>query len=158
MKFEMVMPKMGESIMDGTILKWLKGVGDTVEKDETILEISTDKVDSEIPSPCTGTIAKLVAQEGDTIDVGLTIALIETDSDVEASTVDKPTLPQVDESPIEPKVITKSASDVKVDKSSSNKFFSPVVINIANENSISLSKLEAIAGVLSAQRVQRREE
>lgn len=138
MKFEMVMPKMGESIMDGTILKWLKGVGDIVEKDETILEISTDKVDSEIPAPCSGTIAKLVAQEGDTIDVGLPIALIETDSDVAVSRAIEP------EEPVKASIVNVPVA--MSEKITSNKFFSPVVLNIANENSISISQLETIKG------------
>ena len=77
MKFEMLMPKMGESITEGTILKWLVSIGDTVKKDETILEISTDKVDSEIPAPVSGIISTFVAQEGEAVDVGAVIAEIE---------------------------------------------------------------------------------
>ncbi len=80
MKTEMVMPQMGESIAEATILKWLKGVGDQVEKDQTILEISTDKVDSEIPAPATGVIVELKAKEGDTVPVKSIIAIIETDA------------------------------------------------------------------------------
>ena len=79
MRVEMLMPQMGESIAEATILKWLKKVGDIVEKDETILEISTDKVDSEIPSPASGVITELLANEGQTVDVKSVIAVIETD-------------------------------------------------------------------------------
>ena len=82
MKFDMVMPKMGESITEGTIIKWLKKVGDSVEKDEIILEISTDKVDSEIPTPVAGTIAELLSNENDTVEVGTVIAKIETEESV----------------------------------------------------------------------------
>ncbi len=78
MKVEMVMPQMGESIAEGTILKWVKKVGDVVKKDENILEISTDKVDSEIPAPAAGRIVELKANEGDTVPVGQVIAVIET--------------------------------------------------------------------------------
>ena len=67
---DVVMPKMGESITEGTILEWKKQVGDSIAKDETLLEISTDKVDSEIPSPATGTIVEIIAQVNDTIPVG----------------------------------------------------------------------------------------
>ena len=70
MKQDMVMPKMGESITEGTIIRWMKQVGDAVEKDEIILEISTDKVDSEIPTPVAGKIVELLANEGDTVEVG----------------------------------------------------------------------------------------
>ena len=77
-KVELIMPKMGESIMEATILKWVKKVGDTVEEDETILEIATDKVDSEIPSPVDGKIAEILFQEEDVVEVGKVIALIQT--------------------------------------------------------------------------------
>ena len=73
---EVVMPKMGESVMEGTVLEWKKAVGDTVDQDETLLEISTDKVDSEVPSPEAGTLLEILVQEGDTVDVGTPIAVI----------------------------------------------------------------------------------
>ena len=73
---EVVMPKMGESVMEGTVLEWKKAVGETVDQDETLLEISTDKVDSEVPSPEAGTLLEILVQEGDTVDVGTPIAVI----------------------------------------------------------------------------------
>ena len=79
MKIDLVMPKMGESLQEGTIIKWIKNVGDKVDQDETILEISTDKVDTEVPSPSDGTIIEILAQENETIEVGKTIAIIETE-------------------------------------------------------------------------------
>ncbi|MDT0630367.1 2-oxoglutarate dehydrogenase, E2 component, dihydrolipoamide succinyltransferase [Rubrivirga litoralis] len=78
-RVDVVMPKMGESVMEGTVLEWKKAVGDTVEQDETLLEISTDKVDSEVPSPEAGRIAEILVQENDTVEVGTPIAVIETD-------------------------------------------------------------------------------
>lgn len=80
MRQEVVMPKMGESLQEGTIIQWIKNVGDTVERDEMILEISTDKVDTEVPSPVSGTIVEVLAQEEETVEVGSVIAIIETDS------------------------------------------------------------------------------
>jgi len=80
-KVEVVMPQMGESVMEGTVIEWSKSVGDTVEVDETLLEIATDKVDSEVPSPEAGTLVEILVQEGDTIEVGKPIAIIETDAD-----------------------------------------------------------------------------
>ena len=85
---ELIMPKMGESIMEATILKWLKNEGDKVELDEPILEIATDKVDSEIPSPVEGVISKILFKEDDVVEIGKVIALISTDGEeavVEAS-------------------------------------------------------------------------
>ncbi|MCB0616901.1 MAG: biotin/lipoyl-binding protein, partial [Phaeodactylibacter sp.] len=76
---ELIMPKMGESIMEATILKWVKNVGDTVEEDETILEIATDKVDSEVPSPVSGTIKEVFFKENDTVEIGKVIAVIATE-------------------------------------------------------------------------------
>ncbi len=80
-KVEVVMPQMGESVMEGTVIEWSKSVGDTVEVDETLLEIATDKVDSEVPSPEAGTLVEILVEEGDTIEVGKPIAIIETDAD-----------------------------------------------------------------------------
>ena len=80
-RVDVVMPKMGESVMEGTVLEWKKAVGETVEQDETLLEISTDKVDSEVPSPAAGRIVEILVEENDTVDVGTPIAVIETDVD-----------------------------------------------------------------------------
>jgi 2-oxoglutarate dehydrogenase E2 component (dihydrolipoamide succinyltransferase) len=82
MQVEIIMPKMGESIQEGTILRWVKNLGEKIEKDETLLEISTDKVDSEIPSPVSGIVAKVFAKEHDTVLVGTIIAYIETDASI----------------------------------------------------------------------------
>ena len=80
-KVEVVMPQMGESVMEGTVIEWNKNVGDTVEVDETLLEIATDKVDSEVPSPEAGVLVEVLVEEGDTVEVGKPIAIIETDAD-----------------------------------------------------------------------------
>ena len=80
MIIDVVMPKMGESITEGTILEWYKKIGDEIEQDETLLEIGTDKVDSEIPSPSSGVITMIMAEPNDVVDVGEVIAKIETDS------------------------------------------------------------------------------
>ena len=85
------MPKMGESVMEGTVLEWKKAVGDTVEQDETLLEISTDKVDSEVPSPEAGRIVEILVEENETVEVGVQIAVIETD--VNAPVGDAPASP-----------------------------------------------------------------
>ena len=79
-KVEVVMPQMGESVMEGTVIEWSKTVGDRIEVDETLLEIATDKVDSEVPSPETGVLIDILVEEGDTIEVGKAIAIIETDA------------------------------------------------------------------------------
>jgi 2-oxoglutarate dehydrogenase E2 component (dihydrolipoamide succinyltransferase) len=76
MSVEVVMPQMGESITEGTVSKWLKSVGDKIEKDEPILEISTDKVDAEVPSPAAGTLLEIRRQEGETVEVGTALAII----------------------------------------------------------------------------------
>jgi 2-oxoglutarate dehydrogenase E2 component (dihydrolipoamide succinyltransferase) len=160
MKYDMIMPKMGESITEGTIIKWLKNIGDTVEKDEIILEISTDKVDSEIPTPVAGKIAELLASEGDTVEVGKTIAKIETDTE---QAVVKDSLPPTSEQqeliqeqvkePSEghqtelPSMQKKAhSSAASFEKSKSDRFYSPVVLNIARTEGISREELEKIAG------------
>ena len=83
------MPQMGESVMEGTVIEWTKKVGDSVEVDETILEIATDKVDSEVPSPEAGILAEILVEEGDTVEVGKPIAIIETDADAEVDSSEK---------------------------------------------------------------------
>src|SRR5699024_5770555 len=80
-RIEIQMPKMGESVMEGTVIEWTKNVGDSVEEDETLLEIATDKVDTEVPSPQSGTLVEILAEEDETIEVGQVIAIIDTDPD-----------------------------------------------------------------------------
>ena len=87
MIIDVIMPKMGESITEGTIIEWRKNVGDTVDKDEIFLEIGTDKVDSEIPSPAAGILVEILAKPNDVIDVGKVIARINTDSNATLDTV-----------------------------------------------------------------------
>lgn len=149
MATEMQMPQMGESIAEATILKWLKGVGDTVEKDETILEISTDKVDSEIPSPASGTIIEIKAQEGETVPVKAVIAIIgEAGESAGAST--PPPAPKQEAAPTQA-APTQSAPA----SSSSDKFYSPLVRSIAAQHGVSNSELDSIQGTGSQGRVSK---
>lgn len=143
MKFEMLMPKMGESITEGTISKWLVSVGETVTKDETILEISTDKVDSEIPAPVSGVISTFIAHEGDTVDVGSVIAEIETES-TEITEKESPKYgPELRLKTTTKSTLVTKKSDKNIKK---NRFYSPVVLNIASEHSINMAQLETITG------------
>ena len=148
-KVELIMPKMGESIIEATILKWLKKEGDAVEMDETILEIATDKVDSEIPSPSKGVISKLLFKENEVVAIGKVIAYIETD--VNAENLSSPTTqPEIakNESKTELKaaIEKQTSSTTGVEKSTSNRFFSPLVRNIAKQENIAVSQLESIPG------------
>jgi 2-oxoglutarate dehydrogenase E2 component (dihydrolipoamide succinyltransferase) len=148
-KIEMVMPKMGESIMEGTILKWLKKEGDSINEDESVLEVATDKVDTEIPSSCSGTISQILVNEGDIVKVGSPIAIIETEQNSGLKTVDSDYVKDLESSfsdikddIISPPVIKdKNKTEFK-----SEKFFSPLVLNIASRENISLSDLENING------------
>lgn len=156
---ELIMPKMGESIMEATILKWLKKEGDHVELDETILEIATDKVDSEIPSPVEGRIVKILHHEDDVVEIGKAIALIETDASAEVAaspSVAEPakataTAPSVDKNGSESSVPSRPAPiETPVETLSpaaqSDRFYSPLVKNIARAESIGTSELDSIPG------------
>ena len=137
---------MGESIMEATILNWVKNVGDTIEVDETIIEIATDKVDSEIPSPVAGTLSKILFNVNDVVPIGTVIALIDTGgpgSVVEATITEIKTA----EAPIP---ASQQASEIKVEpiseKTESDRFYSPLVKNIAKEEGISVSEMDKIPG------------
>jgi len=133
------MPQMGESIAEATILKWIKTEGDVVEKDETILEISTDKVDSEIPAPASGKIIKIVAQEGDTVAVKSVIAVIGEEGE-SAEVAAEATVETSSTASNE----TSSSNDNNYD--SSEKFLSPLVKSIASQNNISLAEISSLSG------------
>ncbi|MFC5939271.1 biotin/lipoyl-containing protein, partial [Corynebacterium choanae] len=97
MAFSVEMPELGESVTEGTITRWLKGVGDTVEADEPLLEVSTDKVDTEIPSPASGVITKIMAEEDDTVDVGSIICVIGDADEADSSDSDNDSAPAQDD-------------------------------------------------------------
>lgn len=145
-QFELIMPKMGESVAEATIIKWVKNEGDFVKGDETVLEIATDKVDSEIPSPFEGTLVKKLFNEGDVVQVGAVIALIS--SDANAAVAEPVKTAPVKEVPQVNQVVSdkSSASNAPIDFGKSNKFFSPLVKNIAKEEGVSVQELEAIHG------------
>jgi len=150
----MLMPKMGESIMEGTVLKWLKKEGDKINEDESVLEVATDKVDTEIPSTCSGTLKKILAEEGDVVKVGSPIAIIDSD---EENTSDNGLdfIDEIEKNFEEVKEITYQKSDTttKKIKSESNRFYSPLVLNIATRENISLDTLDEIHGTGENDRV-----
>ena len=157
MVIDIVMPKMGESITEGTIIEWRKKIGDIVEMDEILLEIGTDKVDSEIPSPTAGTIVEILAKPNDIMEVGTVIAKVETDSD--AALVQKSTQSLVSEQKTEELVedkiveVQKSISPKTKPQSGEKKFFTPVVNKIAIENNIEIDELMTILGTGKGGRV-----
>ena len=152
MLVDVVMPKMGESIMEGTILEWRKKIGDKVEKDELFLEIGTDKVDSEIPCLEAGVIVEILASANDVVDVGTVIARIETDESLVdvASPSKKPI--EIPESKSLNKSIMGEPPPRKKNKIDSSKlqngkkFYTPVVLKIASQEGIPLNELEQISG------------
>ncbi len=144
---ELIMPKMGESVAEATIIKWLKSEGETIEMDESVLEIATDKVDSEVPSPVEGVISKILFQEDEVVQVGQAIAIIETDAAGAAATPTTSTVVEEISNEIEKAqeaVDTTSASLSK--KSDSGRFYSPLVRSIASQEGISMDELEVITG------------
>ena len=145
-QFELIMPKMGESITEATILKWLKKEGDQVKLDEAVLEIATDKVDSEVPSPVAGVIQKLLYKEGDVIAVGKAVAILETSvGSSAASTPKTPVVTKTESIPTPPKAEVKTAV-VTPSNNNADRFYSPLVLNIARQEGISMAELETLTG------------
>ncbi len=160
-RFELKLPKMGESVAEATITSWLKNVGDVIEMDEPVLEIATDKVDSEVPSEVDGTLVEVLFNVDDVVKVGQTIAIIETDgpgdsagSSSNSDTIDEVTIEAAAPAGYAEKATETAAAQVekgmqtagKNDYSSSDSFYSPLVKNIAKEESISMQELESIQG------------
>ena len=151
---ELIMPKMGESIMEATILNWVKKEGDEVEMDETILEIATDKVDSEVPSPVAGRIAKILFPVDETVEIGKVIAIIETEgesaSPAATPSVAEPTTeataPAASPQPATSPATPQEQPATPAVSSSEGRFYSPLVRNIAKEEGIAQSELDSIAG------------
>ena len=161
-QIELIMPKMGESIMEATILKWVKKEGDVVEADETILEIATDKVDSEVPSPVSGTIAKILFKEEDVVAIGTVIAVIATEGEEVVATpspavAESPQpAPAKEEAPVAstpaPQNSTPantpipSATQAIPASGNGNRFYSPLVRTIAKKENIGIAELETVSG------------
>ena len=161
---DLILPKLGESIMEATILKWHKAVGDTIQLDETLLDIATDKVDSEIPSSTAGTIIEILFEVNAVVPIGTVIARIQTSGSIETTTIETIQAP-VTIAPIpEPIVVeevpfTPSVTNVEIQQENSNevRFFSPLVLNIAQNEGISLNELQQIPGTGSQGRVSKKD-
>lgn len=147
---EMIMPKMGESIFECTVLNWLKNVGDTIEADDMIVEVATDKIDTEIGASHSGVLKQFLVQKGETAEIGKPICIIETD------TIDETKISKKEEIQIaEIEKIVENPGGVKVElltnsttlnSNGGNRFYSPLVINIAKEEGVSTAQLDAIVG------------
>jgi len=149
---DMVMPKMGESIMEGTVLTWLKKVGEAIAQDESVLEVATDKVDTEVPSTHAGILLEILAQEGDVVAVGAAIARIETGGTA-ATGLEKESAVAPSGQKASLAVASLNTSAVVEVKSSSARFYSPLVMSIAKEEGIGMAELEAIIGTGKEERV-----
>ena len=150
-RFELKLPKMGESVAEATITSWLKEVGDAIELDEAVVEIATDKVDSEVPSEVAGTLIETLFQKDDVVAVGETIAIIEIEGEVTDTETAFDASVSVGESEINDveKTIEKAIDIVSVPiskTSDSGKFYSPLVRNIAQKEGVTIAQLEAISG------------
>jgi 2-oxoglutarate dehydrogenase E2 component (dihydrolipoamide succinyltransferase) len=146
-EIEVLLPKMGESVAEATITTWLKGEGETIEAEESIVEIATDKVDSEVPAPAEGVVTKVLVAEGEVAQVGDVIAIISTDGD--AGTTES--APKADAAPVAEAapaatVTAPSNGTTTPDFSETDRFYSPLVKTIAKEEGISVQELETISG------------
>jgi len=158
---ELIMPKMGESIMEATILTWMKKPGDKIEQDESVLEVATDKVDTEVPSTHAGILQEILAKEGEVVKVGKAIAIILTAGDA-------PIAPSAPKAEVKPNSLTISKESAPVlangngashasDFKSSSRFYSPLVKSIAKEEGVAVAELETILGTGQEGRVTKKD-
>jgi len=163
-RVELIMPKMGESIMEATILAWLKKPGDTIEQEESVLEVATDKVDTEVPSTYAGVLVEILAKEGEVVKVGKPIAIISTEVGDETKSSPVSATPKSSDKEIKSSssIATPVSSNgnshaTAVDFSSSSRFYSPLVKNIAKEEKIPVVELETISGSGASGRVTKKD-
>src|SRR5688572_3846006 len=169
---DLVMPKLGESIMEATILKWLKQPGDKVAMDETVLEIATDKVDSEVPSTSAGTIDQILFNVNDVVPIGTVIAKIRTGAEEPAGNSGQSPTPQPTgekyndvrektEDAVVVETIQRSAPNFQYSaqngNNNGNRFYSPLVLNIAASEGVSMMELEQIPGTGNEGRVTKKD-
>jgi 2-oxoglutarate dehydrogenase E2 component (dihydrolipoamide succinyltransferase) len=160
---ELIMPKMGESITEATILKWLKKPGDKIEQDESVLEVATDKVDTEVPSSYAGILKEILAKEGDVVKVGNAIAIITSDVAAGIGTEKVVVERKLAETQKEASSSTNGAAShvasvaATTDFKNASRFYSPLVKNIAKEEQIALTELESISGTGAEGRVTKKD-
>jgi len=158
-EFQLVMPKMGESIAEATIIRWVKNEGDIIAADETVLEIATDKVDSEVPSPKGGKLIKRLFNEGDVVPVGAVIAILALEGGATASS--SAPAPEVKTAVVEvEKTFVAAINTINTPKpinGGGTRFYSPLVLNIAKEENVSMAEMENIEGTGNEGRVTKRD-
>ncbi len=148
-RYELKLPKMGESVAEATITSWVKEVGETIDIDDTVVEVATDKVDSEVPSEVEGTLVEILFEKDAVVQVGQTIAIIETEGG-EGVTTEAPKKEEVQPAAVEAVEKTVEAAKetvaTSIDTSSSDRFYSPLVKSIAQTEGISVEELDSISG------------
>ena len=158
---EMVMPKMGESIMEGTVLTWLKQEGDTIEADESVLEVATDKVDTEVPAIHAGVLKEILVKEGDVVPVGAPIARIETEASAGGDSAPVAEAPKAtasnNQTNDKPANSSSNGHVAVLEKPAGDRFYSPLVMNIAREEGITMSELERVPGTGREDRVTKKD-
>jgi 2-oxoglutarate dehydrogenase E2 component (dihydrolipoamide succinyltransferase) len=162
---DLILPKLGESIMEATILKWHKAVGDTIQLDETLLDIATDKVDSEIPSSTAGTITEILFEVNSVVPIGTVIARIQTSASIATTPKNDPIKEQVTIAPTQEPIVIEEVpytpavpnNEIQHENSNEIRFFSPLVLNIAQNEGISLNELQQIPGTGSQGRVSKKD-
>lgn len=158
---DLVMPKLGESIMEATVLKWLKKPGETIAQDEPVLEIATDKVDSEVPSTAAGILTEVLYKENDVVPIGAVIARIQTAggaaTGAPAPAVVTTSSPPAEEVPFQPTTMPEVMRPTPVQQAGSPRFYSPLVLKIAQEEGISMAELETIPGTGQDGRVSKKD-
>jgi 2-oxoglutarate dehydrogenase E2 component (dihydrolipoamide succinyltransferase) len=160
---DLVMPKLGESIMEATILKWHKQLGDTVAMDETVLEIATDKVDSEVPSTAAGVLSEILFNVNDVVPIGTVIARIKTGAEENVASRPTPVQPKVEVRQPQMETVAEVVSSHQTSNykpqtnGTGNRFYSPLVLNIAASEGVSMSELENIPGTGNEGRVTKKD-
>ncbi len=143
---ELLMPKMGESIMEATVLTWLKSEGDTIEQDESVLEVATDKVDTEVPSTHAGVLKEILAKDGEVVEVGKPIAVIATDGEDNATSSTPKQEAKAEPAKVEAVTVEATPSSNGSFAIESDRFYSPLVKNIAKKEGIPMAELETVPG------------
>ncbi|RQO31833.1 diapophytoene dehydrogenase [Taibaiella sp. KBW10] len=154
---DLIMPKMGESIMEATVLKWHKQPGDAVKMDETVLEIATDKVDSEVPSTAAGTIVEILFKENDVVPIGTVIARIQSGDGAVTPAPQQAAAPLAQAAPAVTAAPVATAAPVVSGTTGGNRFYSPLVLNIAAKEGIGMTELENIPGTGNEGRVTKKD-